>query len=192
MKVFISGGCKNGKSRYAQILAKRMRKPAAPLYYLATMIPADDEDRLRIEEHRRQRSGWGFQTVEAGMNILEATKSCDAAASFLLDSVTALLANEMFDRQGNIMPDAPRKIAGELTELAEKVDDIVFVSDYIYSDACLYDPLTEAYRKGLAMIDRILARICDSVLELSAGNIIHHKSPSLTKLNGLNHLANFT
>ena len=30
----------------------------------------------------------------------------------------------------------------------QKVKDIVVVSDYIYSDAILYDELTEAYRKA--------------------------------------------
>lgn len=177
MKVFVSGGCKNGKSRYAQALAKRIRRPGTPLYYLATMIPADEEDLRRIEDHRRERFGWGFETVEVGTDILEATGACDGAGTFLLDSVTALLANEMFGPHGEVNPEAPRKIAAQLSELAGKVDRIVFVSDDIYSDACLYDPLTEAYREGLARIDRALARTCDTVLEVSAGNIVNHKFP---------------
>lgn len=175
MRIFISGGCKSGKSRYAQNLARSMRRPGTPLYYLATMIPSDEEDLQRIEKHRRERIDWGFETVEAGKNISEATRFCDRNASFLLDSVTALLANEMFDRQGDVVPDAPSKVVAELTRLATEVERIVFVSDYIYSDARFYDPLTEAYRRGLARIDEALARICDSVLELSAGNVIEYK-----------------
>ena len=50
MNVFISGGAKNGKSTYAQTLAYDMAKEQkCPLYYVATMIPHDDEDRARIE-----------------------------------------------------------------------------------------------------------------------------------------------
>jgi len=51
----------------------------------------------------------------------------------------------------------------------------VFVSDFLYADAGRYDELTEAYRKGLADIDRALAARCDCVAELCGGNIIVHK-----------------
>lgn len=54
-------------------------------------------------------------------------------------------------------------------------DNIVFVSDFLYADAGRYDELTEAYRKGLADIDRALAARCDCVAELCGGNIIVHK-----------------
>ena len=54
MNVFISGGCKNGKSYYAQEVARDMaNEKNVPLYYLATMIPVDDEDRARIKRHVR-------------------------------------------------------------------------------------------------------------------------------------------
>jgi adenosylcobinamide kinase/adenosylcobinamide-phosphate guanylyltransferase len=172
MKVFISGGCKNGKSSYAQTLARQSGKP---LYYLATMIPTDDEDLQRIEKHRQDREGWNFETIEISRNILAATDSCQQSGSFLLDSVTALLANEMFGKDGSVVPNAAQKVADELTALAERVEHIVFVSDDIHSDACLYDAVTEEYRKGLAFVGRQLVGVCDSVLEMSAGNIIIHK-----------------
>lgn len=38
MSTFISGGCKNGKSYYAQRIVKAA---GTPLYYIATMIPHD-------------------------------------------------------------------------------------------------------------------------------------------------------
>ena len=69
MRVFISGGCKNGKSMLAQRIAV---KQGAPLYYIATMIPYDDEDRARIRRHLKEREGWGFETIECGRNILSA------------------------------------------------------------------------------------------------------------------------
>ena len=152
-----------------------MHRPGKPLYYLATMIPVDQEDLCRIEKHQQERSGWGFETIEVGKSVLDSTRSCDQAGTFLLDSVTALLANAMFDANGSADPEAPEKIAGDLTALVEKIENIVLVSDDIYSDACVYDTLTESYRKGLALIDRTLAGLCDMVLEISGGNTITHK-----------------
>jgi len=178
MRVFISGGCKNGKSHYAQTLTRQLQPDGGPLYYLATMIPTDEEDLHRIKTHQRQREGWGFETIEISRNILTATNSCRWNGSFLLDSVTALLANEMFD--GSVVTNAAQKVADDLTTLAKKTGHIVFVSDDIHSDARSYDAVTEEYRKGLAFIGRKLAGVCDSVLELSAGNIIVHKPPIAT------------
>ena len=43
MIVFITGGAKNGKSSYAQDLAVKLAS-GGKHYYLATMIPCDEED----------------------------------------------------------------------------------------------------------------------------------------------------
>ena len=72
-------------------------------------------------------------------------------------------------------PGAPEKIARELTEFVRRAPKTVLVSDYIYSDANLYDDWTEAYRRGLAHIDRALAAACDDVLEVVHGLVIVHK-----------------
>lgn len=171
MHTFISGGCKNGKSYYAQRVAQAAGKP---LYYVATMISTGAEDDARIARHIQDRDGWGFETIECGRNILECLETADASGSFLLDSVTALLANEMFSAAGIDM-DAPRRVALALEEFVHRTKCAVLVSDYIYSDAAIYDEWTEAYRGGLAMIDRRLAACCENVIEVSAGNIICHK-----------------
>ena len=175
MRVFISGGCKNGKSAYAQDLAGSMRKPGAPLYYIATMIPADEEDRERIKRHQDDRESCGFETIETGRNILGALGKCDRRGAFLLDSVTALLANEMFLPGGEVVRDAYLKVSADLTQLLAGIGDMVVISDFIYSDAGIYDEMTEAYRRGLAHIDKQLARICDVVLEACGGIYIAHK-----------------
>ena len=62
-----------------------------------------------------------------------------------------------------------------MLEVARRAGNAVFVTDYIYSDALRYDEFTENYRKTLAMIDRALAGVCDTVIELCAGNVIFHK-----------------
>ncbi len=171
MSTFISGGCKNGKSTCAQRIAALLD---APRYYIATMIPRDDEDRERILRHRLDRAGLGFETIECGRDILGALDRANAGGAFLLDSVTALLSNEMFAADG-VHADAGTKIASELIEFVRRAPHTVIVSDFIYADATLYDPLTEAYRAALAHIDRQLARHCDNVLECVSGLVVVHK-----------------
>lgn len=174
MNVFISGGCKNGKSFYAQRLARKQADESGrPLYYIATMIPHDSEDRARIRRHLAERDGWGFTTLECGKNLLSLLDDpqVDPSGAFLLDSVTALLSNEMFDERGDFDPDAAKRVREDLTEFAAKTGSTVFVSDYIYSDACAYSETVEAYRRGLAAADRALAAACDRVIEINGGNL---------------------
>jgi len=179
MKVFISGGSKSGKSRYAERLAFKMRKADSPLYYLATMIPADNEDKKRINRHRKERADYGFETVESGLDITAAVEKCNQQGTFLLDSVTALLANAMFLPDGNVDPEAHKKVTFQLIELLSEINNIVIVSDFIYSDAFLYNDLTEAYRRGLAHIDKKVAELSDAVIEVSAGVCIIHKGAGI-------------
>ncbi len=185
MNVFISGGCKNGKSMYAQKIARDMAEAQqVPLYYLATMIPVDAEDRARISRHLSEREGWGFETIEQGRRICEALEGrtaeteanpVDPGGTFLLDSVTALLSNEMFREDGTVDLDAGRRLAEELAEFARRTGNTIFVSDYIYSDGHFFDTYTEHYRQALALIDRTLAQICDSVIEVVFGHTYEYK-----------------
>ena len=187
MKVFISGGCKNGKTSYAQHLAmvQRMAKKRKrrAFYYIATMKPVDAEDDERIVRHRCERESWGFTTIEQPFDIEKILEKCDHKGTFLLDSLTALLANEMFPPGsaangapfGDFNEHAAQKIKGGLLQITNNVRDIVIISDYIYSDALLYDPLTENYRRSLAELDRAAAENCDIVLEAVHTSIIVHK-----------------
>ena len=176
MIVFISGGCKNGKSIFAQKISVKLAQ-GQKMYYVATMIPYDDEDYARISRHLKEREGWGFETVECGKDILNVLDQVDTEATFMLDSVTALLLNEMFKGDYNGLPDkkAAEKVANELVELSKRVKNIILVSDFVYSDAMRYDSFTETYREGLSLVDRALAACADTVIEVCAANKIYHK-----------------
>lgn len=175
MKVFIAGGCKSGKSLHAQKIAKRLQLHGKPLYYIATMLPRDYEDYQRVLRHQHERFDWGFKTVEIHTRIRSAANICDIKGAFLLDSITALLANEMFPQNGSVNLDAYKTVARDLEMLVNTVKDIVIVSDYIYSDAYQYDTLTESFRFGLAYIGIKMAEICDVVLEACCGESICYK-----------------
>ena len=172
MNIFISGGAKNGKSYYAQKRARIMAdEKNCPLYYVATMIPHDEEDHARIRRHIKERDGWGFDTLEQGRALpaLLEDETVDRNGVFLLDSVTAILSNEMFDDEGTFDSEAAERVKRDVLRFARETGNTVFVSDCIYGDAGDYDELTEEYRRGLAMIDRALAGYCDEVIEISCG-----------------------
>lgn len=205
MHIYVSGGAKNGKSYYAQRAAQALaggacpgtaqaaggaarhaRECAAPgdlrrpLYYVATMLPTDEEDLARIARHLRERDGWGFTTVEQPYQIDEVPAGADPDGVFLVDSVTALLANEMFASRdpyadGGFDSGAPARVAEQLLRFLKETKDAVFVSDYIYGGGAAYDEWTLAYMEGLAYVDRQVAAACDRVVEIAAGQVIEYK-----------------
>ena len=176
MTYFISGGAKNGKSTLAQDLTVTLAK-GGKHYYVATMISTGEEDNKRIRRHIADREGMGFETVECFRNIMDCLNTTDKDGVFLVDSVTALIQNSLFPVEKNYEMDvaAADRCADELIEFADTVRYAIFVSDYIYSDAERYSESTEMYRKCLADIDRRLVTVCDSVIEVSAGQFIIHK-----------------
>ena len=176
MTYFISGGAKNGKSTLAQDLTVALAK-GGKHYSVATMISTGSEDDERIRRHIADRDGMGFETVECFRNIMDCLNIADKDGVFLVDSVTALIQNSLFPVEKNYEMDisAANRCADELVKFAGTVRHAVFVSDYIYSDAERYSESTEIYRKCLADIDRRLAKVCDTVIEVSTGQFAIHK-----------------
>ena len=175
MKILITGGAKNGKSHIAQNLCCSLSSHGRR-FYIATMLPTDSEDLKRIEKHVLDRAGLGFETVECARNIHNAVIPAmqDVQNCVLVDSLTALLANEMF-ADGAYNNDACNKVSKELVSFVHTVKNAVFVSDGIYSDAIQYDSATETFRAGLAFCEKVLAQECDCVIEMVFGLPIVHK-----------------
>ena len=173
MTVFISGGAKCGKSAIAQDIAVKLAA-GERLYYVATMIPTGAEDDERIRRHLQDRAGMGFETVECFRNI---GSIADKDATFLVDNITSLMQNAMFSPDNGYEINIPsaQRCCEELVRFAGSVANAVFVSDYIYSDSERYSGSTEAYRSCLAAADRALAKVCDVVMEVTAGNPIIYK-----------------
>ena len=116
-------------------------------------------------------SGSGKTTL---LNILAALDKPTGGA-VLLDSVTALLSNEMFRADGTLDADAPERLERELLAFSRQMRCCVFVSDYIYADGGQYDAWTEAYRRGLARLDRALAAACENAAELCCAQTYWYK-----------------
>lgn len=193
MNILISGGCKNGKSSYAQNLAVKLaeKTPEIPenkvanppsLIYFATMIPHDSEDDERIQKHREDRKNLGFSTVECGKSISEAAKKLEPGSVVLFDSLTALVANEMFDGRTDFdsleteEETILQKLQDELKILIAQVSSVIFVTDTIFNDGKIYDKTTELYRKILAKTEQFVAKNCDRVVEMTSKLKIESKN----------------
>lgn len=175
MIVYISGGCKNGKSSYAEKIANVLKEKDMPFYYIATMDCYDKEDEERIKEHKKQRQIFNFKTIEIKTNIKDLENIANLKGTFLIDSTTALLANEMFLKNEKTVFDVYKKVAKDLVYITKKMKNVVIVSDYIFSDSINYDKYTNNYKKGLAFIDNVFGLKSDVLIEVCYGNLIFYK-----------------
>ena len=147
MKIWITGGAGSGKSSLAQDLAAALAA-GGPQYYVATMVPRDEEDHYRIRRHIEDRAGMGFETIECPCRLMERSVP-DPEGTYLLDSATAMLSNAMFGETAFAYdPEAAGQVSEDLQRFCSSVKNFIAVSDGIYSDAARYDETTEQYRRS--------------------------------------------
>lgn len=190
MIVLVVGGAKSGKSMFAQNLSKSLNeslknpisgqldgeieREVGKLYYVATMNPYDLEDLKRIENHLKEREGYGFNTIEETLNMSKVSSLIKEEDTVLIDSITSLVTNYMF-RGKEFYKDVSDDILSGILEIINNSKNVVIVSDYLFSDSIQYDCYTENFRKEIGVVNRKLAKIADTVVECSYGNIIYHK-----------------
>jgi len=88
--IFITGGTRGGKSKYAEQLAADF---GASLCYLATAQSLDDEMGRRINTHQLRR-GEAWQTIEEPLHLPQTLAANDGVFSaILVDCLTLWLSN---------------------------------------------------------------------------------------------------
>lgn len=94
--VLVTGGARSGKSNFAETYVKGLSEKVT---YIATAIPFDDEMKERIAKHQSDRpSHWG--TLEAYSNLDVQIAAIDGSSDVaLLDCVTVMAANLMFEKR---------------------------------------------------------------------------------------------
>jgi adenosylcobinamide kinase/adenosylcobinamide-phosphate guanylyltransferase len=93
--VFVSGGARSGKTRYA--LARAESWPGS-LLYIATAEIRDEEMRRRIERHRAER-GARWETAETPLDPAGAVDGAAGRGAVLLDCLTLWTSN-LLERHG--------------------------------------------------------------------------------------------
>lgn len=166
MIVLVIGGAASGKSEFAEKICTSVGKRIA---YVATMQPFGEEAEKRIARHLKLREGKGFLTVERYTDIggvtTEANKKID---TLLIECVSNLCANEIFSPEG-AGETAVRAVLDGVRQLSERYQNIVLVTNEIFSDGISYDETTTAYQQKLGEINCGLAKLADAVVEVVCG-----------------------
>lgn len=162
MNILVTGGSASGKSQYAEHAVSTF--PGSRIY-IATMRPWDDECLRRIEKHRRQRAGLGFETVEHYGDLRDLR--LPFRGTVLLECMGNLTANVLYG------PDAPANPYAAVTEglrsLMDQCENLVVVTNEVFSDGITYDESTTEYLHLLSQLNGWMGQAFDAVTEVVCG-----------------------
>ena len=162
--ILISGANGSGKSRFAEGLAAKL---PGERVYVATMQPATEENLRRIEKHRRQRVDLGFRTLELPCRVGDAPVSRDSVV--LLEDLSNLLANVMFERDGD-----EQAVLADVSELLERCGALIVVTISELKQSGK-DEKTDDYVARLNRLNRKILDLADAAVQME------HGSPTVLK-----------
>lgn len=163
MMILLTGGSACGKSSYAEDICVHGKTPR---YYIAAMQPYGEEGMKKVQRHRALRDGKGFETIERYTDY--ASLLLPERGTALLECISNLTANEMFDENGNQSDPCERVLAG-VDALEQQCDLLVVITNDVGSDGICYDEGTADYIRALGKINMVLASRANTVIEMVAG-----------------------
>lgn len=159
--LFVLGGARSGKSRYAQ---SRAEAASGDPVFIATAEAFDDEMRERIARHRADRDT-RWRTVEAPRELPAAIDALnDANAMVLVDCLTLWVSNLL-------LADADIPAAGrELCHaIAQFEGALVLVANEVGLGIVPDNALARQFRDAAGLLNQSVASAADEVVLLTAG-----------------------
>ncbi len=167
-----------------------MMRLTGPRFYVATMESYGKEAEETIKRHRELRKDKEFTTIECSREMEGALSYLSPDSNVLLEDLTNLTANIFFKSRGpekNLEPEGKtepehklpvseslaafkaEQVWGELEKLCRACRHLTIVSGDLFSDGREFDEDTTEYLKCLALVNRRVAAVADTVREVVSG-----------------------
>lgn len=175
MLIFISGGVRSGKSSFAEKVAFDIAGDNAPLHYIATSEPYDDEMIARIKKHQIDRAKGlkNWQTWEQSTNLDQLIPRFDNKDVVLFDCLTTLLGNELF-RDGcwedeRAVDQLFSRLKDTIFAYKQNTKATIIVSNEIFYEGVPRDYGSRLYMKQLGKLHQFLTAIADKAFLMECG-----------------------
>ena len=166
----VTGGCRSGKSDYAQRLAESL--PGRRLY-VATCPAIDDELLARIAAHRESRRGRGWETVEERQDLAGVFRRHAEYAVLLVDCVTLWVNNLMYaaEPSGRQVEEADAVAAclPMLDAAQSRSGDVIFVTNEVGLGVVPDNPAARRYRDLVGRVNQAIAARAETVTLVVCG-----------------------
>ena len=163
--LLVLGGCRSGKSRYAEEWINNRFKRKL---FVATLAASNDEEmQARVELHRKRRDD-SWLTVEEPLQLAAILDQYQSQAdAILIDCLSMWISNCLFAEMTD------KTIEQAVTELATTVRNlavpVVLVANEVGLGVVPDNPLGRRFRDLAGWTNQQLAAACDSVVLVAAG-----------------------
>jgi len=163
--IFILGGAKSGKSRFALDLCNGLGKRCI---FVATAQALDQEMKERIECHQAER-GDNWQTIEEPINVATTIHALDGRDTVILIDCLTLWLNNLFMKYGEDQEAIKQAIEDLVQNLADIQGVAVIVSNEVGMGIVPEDPLSRRYRDALGYVNQQIAHLARKIVFTLAG-----------------------
>lgn len=174
MLTVLTGGARSGNSAAAVAAAAAS---GAPVTYIATAEPGDDEMAERIERHRAERPA-GWTTVEAPRDIVGVVAGVDPADTVIIDCLGLWVTNRMLEDPPVGSAELLVEAAGLAWELAKRPGLALVVTNEVGSGVVPATPLGREFRDLLGTVNQTVVRASDAAYLVVAGRLLPLVDPA--------------
>ena len=162
--IFITGGCRSGKSRFALDYANQH---FSTKLYLATCEALDEEMAQRIAHHKKTRSP-EWQTIEEPVEVVDKIRQYSNKTDvILLDCITLWLSNLLMRQMDDT--EILKEISGLIDTMQEKQTSFIFVSNEVGLGIVPADPLSRRFRDLSGIANQRIAEAADTAILMASG-----------------------
>ena len=171
----LTGGVRCGKSAAALASAEAT---GAPVVFLATAEPGDDDMADRIERHKAERPAH-WTTLEAPRNLGAAVGSVDPGATLIIDCLGMWVTNRMLEDPPSDGAELMEEAAGLARDLAERRGQALVVTNEVGSGVVPATPLGREFRDILGSVNQMMVRSADAAYLVVAGRLLPLVDPAV-------------
>lgn len=186
--IFVTGGAKSGKSKFAEEMLLKLNNGNQKNIYLATSLVFDEEMKEKVQLHKKRRKNDWF-TVETYKNFKNKLynffeNNDKIKNNLLVDCLTNMITNIIFENQNIDWNNFERKLyiqtlkklnknvensVDELLNITNQFENTVIVSNELGMGLVPSYPLGRYFREIAGKMNQIVAEKADEVYFVVSG-----------------------
>ena len=186
--IFVTGGAKSGKSKFAEEILLKLNNGNQKNIYLATSLVFDEEMKEKVQLHKKRRKNDWF-TVETYKNFKNKLynffeNNDKIKNNLLVDCLTNMITNIIFENQNIDWNNFERKLyiqtlkklnknvensVDELLNITNQFENTVIVSNELGMGLVPSYPLGRYFREIAGKMNQIVAEKADEVYFVVSG-----------------------
>ena len=170
----LTGGARSGKSAAAVAAAAAS---GAPVTFIATAEPGDEEMLERIARHRARRPAH-WTTLEEAHDLIRSVNTVDPADTIVIDCLALWATNRMLSEPRPSDADIEAEAARLARHLAKHPGLSLVVTNEVGSGVVPATPLGRDFRDLLGSVNQAVARVADAAYLVVAGRLLPLVDPT--------------